>query len=265
MNRFTAAWLRLREPYDVKARSRRVLEPLVRWSRSRRRIRVLDLGGGTGSNLRFLAPRLDCRQDWTVLDRDDALLARLSAPADVTVATENSDIARGFDWLARHEPDLATASALLDLVSAAWLDGLIEGCRAGGLAVHMSLTYDGTVRFDPTDAVDAVVRDGLNRHQARDKGFGPALGPAAATHAADALRRLGYRVFEDRSPWRLGPADRRLQRALIDGWAAAADVDPARADGIRGWRERRIAWIAAGRSAIEVGHRDVTALPDGGL
>lgn len=262
MSRFTAEWLRLREPHDARARSRRALEPLVQWSRSRPCIRILDLGGGTGSNLRFLAPKLESRQEWTIIDRDDALLARLRAPAAVDVASELTDMTLGFGWLDRRDIDLVTASALLDLVSAAWLDDLLQRCAARGIAVHMALTYDGTLRFEPPDAADAVVRDCLNRHQTGDKGFGPALGPTAATYAADALRRLGYRVVEDRSPWRLAPADRRLQQRLTDDWAAvAAEVEPASADGIRAWRARRSAWIAAGRSGLEVGHRDVTALP----
>jgi len=53
-----------------------------------------------------------------------------------------------------------------------------------------------------------------------------------------------------------------LQQRLTDDWAAvAAEVEPASADGIRAWRARRSAWIAAGRSGLQVGHRDVTALP----
>lgn len=266
MNGFTADWLRLREPYDAAARSRRALEPLVRWARSRPRLRVLDLGGGTGANLRFLAPRLEPRQHWTVIDRDAALLAQVTTPPSATATTEACDITRNFDWLEEHAVDLVTASALLDLVSAPWLDALLERCRSMRIALHVALTYDGTIRFDPPDAADAHIRDAVNRHQTGDKGFGPALGPAAASYLAGALGRHGYALFADESPWRLTAADRPLQKALIDGWAETLiEAEPPHADSIRTWHARRTARIDSGASVLEVGHRDVTALPDGPL
>ena len=55
---FTLDWLALREPVDHRSRSELALAGLRDWWRARRASRVVDLGCGTGSNLRYLAPRL---------------------------------------------------------------------------------------------------------------------------------------------------------------------------------------------------------------
>jgi hypothetical protein len=113
--------------------------------------------------------------------------------------------------------------------------------------------------------VDALVRGAVNEHQRGDKGLGPALGPTAGATAEDLFRRRGYRTWLVSSPWRLGPDDRALARALVEGWAAAAvERRPADADEVRRWAERRREALSAGLVSLLVGHRDVLALPPEG-
>ena len=70
--RFAADWLALREPFDHAARSVALARRLA--DRLPRRPRLVDLGGGTGSMFRFLAPIIGRGQDWILVDADDALL-----------------------------------------------------------------------------------------------------------------------------------------------------------------------------------------------
>src|SRR5512145_1693947 len=42
---------------------------------------VVDLGAGTGANLRYLAPRLGSPQDWLAVDSDPVLLGELARRA----------------------------------------------------------------------------------------------------------------------------------------------------------------------------------------
>jgi trans-aconitate methyltransferase len=92
---------------------------------------LIDLGCGTGSNLRFLAPHLPPTQRWTCIDHDPALLACLAEarPTGIEVATRKLDLARDLDALPIRPGTGVTAAALLDLTSAAWLDRLIARCR----------------------------------------------------------------------------------------------------------------------------------------
>jgi hypothetical protein len=155
---------------------------------------------------------------------------------------------------------LVTASALLDLVSAEWIDALAQRCQSSRAASLFALTYDGRIACTPADGDDEMVRDLVNRHQRTDKGFGPALGPDAADAAQQAFASRGFAVERDRSDWTLGSGDSELQRQLIDGWAAAAvEMQPADAAAIEGWRRRRLEHVAAARSTLVVGHEDLAA------
>jgi len=260
---FDPAWLALREPVDHRSRAADLVEPLRGWWTARRASTVLDLGSGTGSNVRYLAPKLPGAQRWTVVDHDAALLDRLRPPAaNVSVRPVLRDL--GSVGLTEVKgTDLVTASALLDLVSADWLDGLVDACVASRCAALFALSYDGSLaRPGSADPVDVSVRDAVNEHQRRDKGLGPALGPDAARTAEELFRTRGYATWLLRSPWSLGPEDAELSRTLIDGWVGAAcDVRPERADELRAWGARRRAEASGAGFRLEVGHLDLLALP----
>jgi hypothetical protein len=103
------------------------------------------------------------------------------------------------------------------------------------------------------------VRDALNRHQLRDKGFAAALGPGAAAAAGTRLQHAGYRVTQVRSDWWLTRTDAALHDALIRGWADAVREQAGSGGGA--WIERWQAWRLAHREALRVGHVDLLALP----
>jgi hypothetical protein len=159
--------------------------------------------------------------------------------------------------------DLVTASALLDLVSGPWLSALADACADAACGALFALSYDGTVEWSADDdPYDALVRDAVNRHQSRDKGLGPALGPAAGRTAEELFRRRGYRTRLAPSPWTLGPGDAALGEKLVAGWAAAAAEErPAETEGIRSWAERRRRAVTGGYCGLRVGHLDLLALP----
>ena len=260
MSGFSAEWLALREPADWQARSTRVVESVARALSKRGGIRAIDLAAGTGSNTRFLS-RWVAAAEWLLVDHDVSLLERAQQAIRFGVRTRPVDLSRRSglaDLVAGH--DLVTASALLDLVSAQWLDAVCEACWHGRAVVLFALSYDGRMTCSPEDAEDALVRTLVNRHQQRDKGFGPALGPDATQRAAALLERLGYTVVRDRSDWVLGRESTALQQQLLAGWAEASiEIEPAATTAIAGWRERRLAYAAEGRSHIVVGHEDLGA------
>ncbi|MDN5934161.1 MAG: class I SAM-dependent methyltransferase, partial [Pseudonocardia sp.] len=80
-------WLALREPADAAARSTDLLGDLAPAV-------IHDLGCGTGSMLRWLAPRLPTPQHWVLHDRDTALLDRAVAdlPPGVTAETRAGEM-----------------------------------------------------------------------------------------------------------------------------------------------------------------------------
>lgn len=262
MSGFTAGWLALREPADAAARSGTITRVAAAALAPYAVVRAVDLATGTGANVRYLTPRLPARQDWLLVDGDPALLAVAERALGHPVRQVDLSDLRGTGLVeGRH---LVTASALLDLVSDRWLASLAALCAGAGAVALFALTYDGRIECAPGDPVDEVVRALVNRHQRTDKGFGAALGPAAAARAEQHFRAAGYDVVRDTSDWALGAEERGLQAALIDGWAgAAAEMSPGDAPLIEGWRSRRRALAVAGGLHLVVGHVDLAATPRG--
>lgn len=262
---FSAEWLALRADADAAACSPALADRLAAWARSKASVRIVDLGAGTGAHLRRTAPRLRVRQRWDLVERDPALIAaggvRL-ARAPVAWRYVALDLARDLDELGSLEPDLITASALLDLVSAAWLERLAELRRRTGAALYVVLTIDGRLQWRPDDPADAACHALVERHQRTDKGFGPALGPEATAALQRLLTPEPGELRLARSDWRLDADASTLQAELLRGYrAAAAAMAPEQAGEIDAWAERRARWIADGRSTLLVGHQDLLFLP----
>ncbi|MBW8728671.1 MAG: class I SAM-dependent methyltransferase [Inquilinus limosus] len=216
MTPFSTAWLDLREPADHAARHptlRSTAAALVGTGGL-----IVDLGCGTGSTVRALQPSLAPSVRWRLVDHDAAVLRE--AGRRTAAETILCDLSR------RNLPitgaSLVTASALLDLVSEAWIERLADALKARRSPFYAALSYDGRVSFDPAHPGDEAMIAALNAHQRTDKGFGPALGPDAAGALAAALRSRGFEVRIEASPWRLGPDDAALVAALLPGLAEVA-------------------------------------------
>ena len=320
---FDADWLTLREPFDHAARSVALARRLA--DRLPRRPRLLDLGAGTGSLFRFLAPIIGRGQDWILVDSDAALLddafgctaawARrqgfaATAPGDVLLVSTPHGLWRmqavqrdlriapphgpsvvpvvpswpglarpstpflpapgkdvdgrakpGHDEKQAFEADAVLCSALLDLVSSAWLGRLFDALHVPFLAC---LTVDGRDVWQPEHPYDALIRSAFRHDQRRDKGFGPALGITAPSVALTALAARGFATASAPTDWRVPRTALRMQRALIDGAAdAAREANPAHSRAIDDWQEARLRQAMRGRLAIRIGHRDILALPRG--
>jgi SAM-dependent methyltransferase len=264
---FSSEWLDLREPADHRARDLGLADELARAVSGRDTVRLLDLGCGTGSNLRALAPALSGHQHWTLIDHDIALLAsarervemwlQRSGVESVAVQYETADLRHHLAERLDREHDIVTAAALFDLVSPAWIEDFVAALTARRSIFYTVLIYDGQMSWSPAHPADEAVCAAFNAHQHGDKGFGPAAGPDAGRVLAEALERAGYRVATAPSPWRLERADLALIKATAQGIADAARetgrIAPADLDD---WLESRTAL-----TACEIGHLDLLALP----
>src|SRR5262245_21928981 len=265
MSGFSAEWLALREPYDFAARNAAVIDAVVAAFPEDGSISVVDLACGTGSTVRAIAPHLPARQTWRLVDNDLGLLAKASAlgrPPHLTVVCKPVDLVRDLELALDGALDLVTTSALLDLVSAEWLDRLAVEAAARRLPVYAALSYDGRTSIAPACSLDRELLAGFNAHQRTNKGFGPALGPTAPARAVERFRQLGYSVVEGASDWIFAPDDRAIQDALFAGWAeVAALTTDLSADDINSWLAERRICLAEGRSHLRIGHVDIFARP----
>jgi hypothetical protein len=283
---FSAEWLQLRESADHRARSSALTRLLLDWTQNKDQLNIVELGTGTGSNLRYLCPQLGHNQHWLLVDVDHDLLAQLpmqlqqwATQEDIKIRSDSDAIwleTDTFDaevrWLCKdlsHElttiplnnVDLLTGSALLDLTSAAWLEQLAQLCIDHHCASLFVLNYDGTIQWHHEQHDDKTLNDLLNAHQLNDKGFGTALGPQAHHYFAEQLRKA-HQVTTQSSPWRLSADDSALQEALLTSWITAAiEQDPTALPLIELWTENRKTAIQQRQSSLRVGHTDVLGLP----
>jgi len=288
MSKFSHDWLKLRESADLAARdpalARRFTAALPRGVE--RPVCLVDLGAGSGANCRALLPRIAGNQDWILVERDPDLIAAQSEEFTLwarrqgypilaggghltisvgesrwTVRNEIIDLARDWRALEALGADGVTAAAFFDLVSARWCDQFATVLAHWRVPFLAALTVDGRRDWAPALAEDAQLVAAFGRHQTRDKGFGPALGGAAARHLASALAASGFAVTEAASDWRLDARDRNLITELIRGETSAAREAGADATLVANWETRRRDQLANGRLKLTIGHRDLLALP----
>jgi hypothetical protein len=297
--RVSPEWLAVREPADAAARAADLADRVVHHQPAGRWV-IHDLGSGTGSMTRWLAPRLTGEQRWILHDRDPDLLAR--ATADLLNATDsdtdtdrdtNTDCDSDTDRDTNTDCDtdrdsecgpmvverrcgditrlgpaeltgatLITASALLDILTADELHRLVDACAGARCPVLLTVSVAGRVELTPADPLDGFITSAFNAHQCRVVAGHRLLGPDAVGLAVDAFGRLGFDVLVRPSPWQLGPATPLLLTQWLLGWlTAAAEQRPDMAAAIHEYERRREQQAAAGMLAVIVHHHDLLALP----
>ena len=278
MSGFSAEWLALREPADHRARDGLLTMALADRLQPKPLVRVVDLGCGTGSNIRATYAALGREQHWTLVDYDARLLAAarsaLTAWADgaasdgdklvlkksgktLVVAFRQANLVGALAAALGPECDLVTTSALFDLCSTEFIEKFAPAVAKRRAIFYTVLTYNGVQHWTPRHALDEAMADAFHDHQATDKGFGPSAGPKAPAALARAFAACGYVVKEGDSPWLLARSDQRLIDELAPGFASAVretgKVRPAQIE----------TWLAQPRHGCEVGHTDTLALPPG--
>lgn len=259
MSGFDKRWLDLREVADHTARDRdlrkRVIDHVMTGAQDKP---VVDLGAGTGSTLRALLPEA-LQWRWRLVDNDPLLLAEALNRHGQSVRVECveahlSDISADLFSGAR----LVTASALFDLVSESFLIHLLTQLPRSGVGLYAALNYDGACDWDDPHPMDQRVVAAFNNHQRQDKGFGPALGPAATPVLRTLLEDRGFHVDIVPSPWRLGPTEAELQRHFVSGMAIAAAETRLLEEGeVNEWLSKRLERVEY--SGCTVGHWDLFA------
>jgi hypothetical protein len=290
MSGFSAEWLRLREPVDHRSRNQALQTQVLNYLAQIKTVcpgsvHLTDLGSGTGSNLRALAPHLDALQYWTLVDHDPMLLqaARhtLLAWADSEINTHAPesrvdtstqieplsilkqdkrimvefkcvDLYNDYQAVLDAPADLITAAAFFDLVAEPWLT---KFCASLTKPLYTVLTYDGIEQWSPPEIMDADVLKAFHQHQRTDKGFGSALGPAAPERLQSLLKAYQFITVSSPSPWVLDHTDRSLIEQLASGTAEAIrEIDTISSTIVNQWEQSR-----RQASQCEIGHMDLFA------
>lgn len=289
-------WLLLRFEADRRSRAPDLLARAAEQAGRHAPVRVLDLGAGSGGNLLFLAPRLPApAQEWTLIDRDTALVGRvegsfaalaprlagmtpgageLRAPdRDVRYRLVSGDFLRGDGGVFEQPWHLVVANAVFDLLSAGQLarffDLAVEHWARHRPAMYFTINLDHELAFAPGAAHDHAVHALFHAHMQRQQGFGRALGPDSAEALARIAGQRGFLVHMAPSPWRIGADQPEMLHANLDfvdsavhEMLAAPEAAGEHTAGLtvpdfEGWLAGRRAQIDRGELSLSVGHQDV--------
>jgi len=290
MSKFSTEWLSLREPIDHRSRNQDLQAQVINYLAKVKTVypgtvRLTDLGSGTGSNLRALAPLLNAVQHWTLTDYDLELLqaARTSLLAwadseianhvlESTIATstqikplsiskENKkmivefrcvDLNKDYRTILDEPADIITAAAFFDLVAEPWLT---KFCAYLSKPLYTVLTYDGIEKWSPPEIIDVDILKAFHQHQITDKGFGSALGPAASERMQSLLRECHFSTVCASSPWILDNHDHLLIEHLASGTVGAVrEINTIPNHLVDQWEQSR-----RQASKCEIGHIDLFA------
>ena len=259
---FSPTWLGLRERADAAARSSELLDRLLPDLTKADNPVIHDLGCGTGSMGRWLAPQLPGPQRWIMYDRDADLLERTAAgmtKPGLTVETRQRDITR-LTAADLAGADLITASALLDMFTADELDRVVAACVEAGCPTLFTISVLGQVEFTPSDPFDPEIEAAFNAHQRRTDGDRTLLGPDAVEATVEAFGRRGVNVLVRPSHWRLGPDQADLIAEWFQGWVDAAVEQRSELAGpAADYAKRRLVDAEAGDLSVVVQHSDLLA------
>lgn len=265
MGTFAIDWLNLREPVDHRSVNAVVRKSFTHAVAHHDVLKIVDLGSGTGSNMRGLSPWMAQHQTWTLVDFDQSLLDAAAAQPrllNVAVETHRSDLATADIQDIVAGADVVTAAAFFDIASRDLVDRIVSATAATGAIFYTVLTYDGVAAWLPQDPADADMRLAFNAHQTRDKGLGAALGPDATDALDAAFSQRGYSVTTGPSPWVVETEHAEMRAMLDSGWAdAVAETGTVSADDIARWRHGRLDPKTPDDRVSLIGHRDLLAVP----
>lgn len=257
----TQDWLAAREPLDARCRSAelaiRFVEALAPETV------VVDLGCGTGANLRYLLRHLPAGQRWLAIDQDPRLLAiAASSLPNARGRCEPLDLATSLVSVPSGPGFAVSASAFLDLTSPEWLAEFAVQLRE--TPVLIAMTTAGLPEFAPAEEEDAAIGRVLGQHQQSNHGFGAAAGMEASSCLAARLRDQGCRVTLAATDWQLATDqaadDAAMVERMVRGIARRVRAMSA-AIPIDAWEARRLAQRLRGQLRLTVPHLDLLSLP----
>jgi hypothetical protein len=263
-------WLALREPEDADARSPDLARTVAAMLPDGP-IVVHDLGSGTGSMMRWLAPLLPGPQTWILHDWNAGLIERAidaTRPTDrdnaaISARSETGNLAdlRAADLAGA---SLVTASALLDVLTSRDTHAVVNACVEARSPALFTLSVTGEVRLGPRDELDSAFEHAFNAHQQRNTDGRQQLGRYGAPIVQGLFTQAGWKVRQSTTVWRLDHRRPRLLREWFRGWVdAAVEQDPGLRAAATGYRQLRESQIDRGELTAHVRHVDLLAWPRG--
>ena len=174
MHKFENSWLFQREKIDNISKSISIINKINIVLKNYDKIRIIDLGTGTGSNFRYLSKKIKFKnQSWTLMDLSKSSLNEAKKTSVTNnkiqkIILKHNDIIKNFEQHNFDNYEIVTGSAFLDIMPADWFKKFYTKNRNTKL-VYFSINYDGYFKFYPKHKLDKDVLQLFNNDQKSKK------------------------------------------------------------------------------------------------
>ncbi|MBW4632074.1 MAG: class I SAM-dependent methyltransferase [Iphinoe sp. HA4291-MV1] len=282
-NHKLAEWLELRIPYDTTARNSIVEASCQQYLKKRKRVKIIDLGAGTGANCRYYLSKISQEQEWFLVEQNQELLeiafdrlivwaqenryesqlqnSRLVLKNQVYQITIHRIVGSILDLenlIDLNTLDLAVANAVFDLFSEKQFQTLLECLKKYQLPFLATLNYTGT-NFIPQTDNDSDFIQYYNQHMQRHQYFGRGMGPECGPSMWEAMKRIGMKVIQGESPWEITSSDPVFLQLLLRFMEESIPEileEATLQDELNNWLLEKQQMIAQNKLSCNVAHQD---------
>ena len=283
-NKFTATWINLRESYDMLSRSD-LLQNLYKKNKLNLK-KVIDLGGGNGSFLRWCHYKNIIYDDFLIIDNDEALLKsfyprtksylstislslikdnmmsyriqNLKTNKDGFITLKKQDFYKSIDII--NDYNLVSFSAVSDLLSKKFIKCLFDKIDKG-TNLYFSICFDGRVKWKNKNKHDKYIVSMFNQHQKQEKTTGVALGLDSINFIKNLSKKNDYKIYIADSSWSVDSQDndsRIFQKAYLNTiYKPLKKFELTDKDILENWLKSKQNDIENKNSNLVVGHKDI--------
>ena len=283
-NKFTTTWINLRESYDMLSRSD-LLQNLYKNNKMNLK-KVIDLGGGNGSFLRWCHYKNIIYDDFLIIDNDEALLKsfyprtksylsmmslslikdnrisyriqNLKNNKDGFITLKKQDFYKSIDII--NDYNLVSFSAVSDLLSKKFIKCLFDKIDKG-TNLYFSICFDGRVKWKNKNKYDKYIVSMFNQHQKQEKTTGVALGLNSINFIKNLSKKNNYKIYIADSSWSVDSQDndsRIFQKAYLNTiYKPLKKFEFTDKDILENWLKSKQNDIENKNSNLVVGHKDI--------
>ena len=283
-------WLAHRFACDAQARHHEIEHKfLAFFEQHQTALKVVDVGSGTGANVRYYFDRIPHTQEWTLIGQSTQLLDEgvnsLSAFAQendygwqhqsnntfVLTDAEKTATIKLVSGSIEHieqladlpQADIVTANAVFDLLSFEQFDALVEKLAQHDVCLLATLNYYET-SFLPFFKEDHRFLRWYHMHMKRPQPMGIAMGPDCSEEMLDLLAQHHMMIEQEGSQWHLKKCDSTMHRYLlhfIEHAIAELSLSPEEKQDFDAWINKKKDLCRQRELEIIVDHSDIFAYP----
>ena len=283
-NKFTTTWINLRESYDMLSRSD-LLQNLYKNNKMNLK-KVIDLGGGNGSFLRWCHYKNIIYDDFLIIDNDEALLKsfyprtksylskmslslikdnmmsyriqNIKNNKDGFITLRKQDFYKSIDII--NDYNLVSFSAVSDLLSKKFIKFLFDKIDKG-TNLYFSICFDGRVKWKNKNKHDKYIVSMFNQHQKQEKTTGVALGLNSIDFIKNVAKKNDYKIYIADSSWSVDSHDndsRIFQKAYLNTiYKPLKKFELTDKYILKDWLKSKQNDIENKNSNLVVGHKDI--------